>query len=350
MQIAEVEILGIKDTTIPAGFPSFTIQPVSMATLNGGSASFNAAATGTPTPTYQWLVGTNGVYTKLTVPGADSQILSLNAVTFANTADYVCAAANTYGSVTSSVARLTVLSPLQDVTSPSDVITAFGDMAGTHWNGSALAANAIDNTGVTYITGGNSDNGAAGFPPFLGPVGFVVTPALGSTLVTGLRVYTANGNPERDPTNYVFEGSMDGTTFYAISSGALNLPTARNDTSVGIDPTSCALQEILFPNTVSYTSYRLTFINTRDDSVAIAMQIADFELLGVAASPTPVLKVTVGANGVLTLTTTTNGKLQSTTVLNGASTVWTDVGSVTGSTTITPLPTDKAKFFRIVTP
>jgi hypothetical protein len=51
--------------------------------------------------------------------------------------------------------------------------------------------------------------------PFVGPVGIVVQPAIGNTIVTALRIYTANDADGRDPANYVLEGSIDG--FYVCA-------------------------------------------------------------------------------------------------------------------------------------
>jgi hypothetical protein len=95
-----------------------------------------------------------------------------------------------------------------------------------------------------------------------------------------LRFYTANDAVERDPANYVLEGSNDGINWSLISSNALFLPDTRNDTGLEIDPTTQALSQVRFSNTTAYAKYRVSFTHVKDDAAANAMQIGEVELLG----------------------------------------------------------------------
>ncbi len=359
MQIGEIEFLGVVDSADPS--PFFVTQPIGQTVYQGSSLFMSVFASGTPAPTLRWLRGTNGIYVALNdggaVSGSRTEYLSINPVAFTDAADYVCVAANASGSVTSTVAKVIVVSTLLDVTEPSDPILSLGDFSGGITGPAGAGANpinAIDNySTVKYENIGSSPNGTAGFPPFEGPTGLQVTPAMGSTLVTGLRIYTADANVERDPADYQLDGSRDGgTSFIPITGGTLALPEARSDAGLGFDPTQQPMQEILFANHQAYTTYRLTINNVKGPvNDARSMQLGEIELLGVAApGGSPTLTVTTGAGGSLTITSSAAGTLWSTTALNGAATVWSNEGAITGSVTITPVAGQPAKFYRVVVP
>jgi hypothetical protein len=80
---------------------SITTQPISESTNAGSSASFSVGVTGT-TPSYQWYYNTNTL-----LSGATNATLSLTNVKISGTYDVVVS--NAYGSLTSSIAKLTVL-------------------------------------------------------------------------------------------------------------------------------------------------------------------------------------------------------------------------------------------------
>jgi len=82
--------------------PQITTQPQSVAVAAGGSAQFSVAATGTPPPTYQWFFG--GV----AISGATSSSLSLTNVQAANAGSYSVTVSNSAGSVTSTMANLSL--------------------------------------------------------------------------------------------------------------------------------------------------------------------------------------------------------------------------------------------------
>lgn len=173
-----------------------------------------------------------------------------------------------------------------DVTTPGDPVLPV-DLDGTV--GSSPAAeqvpNAINNQRIKYLNFGepagvNSEQNT----------GFIVTPTLGAaqggTIVTGLRLYTANDQEPRDPASYTLEGSLTGTggPWIPISSGPLALPAGRNIITAPFSPTTPIaptdfFQEVSFLNVVPYTSYRLIFPTVKNSS-ANSMQIAEVEFLG----------------------------------------------------------------------
>jgi hypothetical protein len=147
---------------------------------------------------------------------------------------------------------------LQDVTLPGDFIvpTSFNSPGGED------VAKAIDNNPQTkYLNFDKLD------------AGFTVTPAPGPTVVTGLRLTSANDAPDRDPTGYVISGSDDGRTFVEIARGAV--PTF-NGRFVPV--------QVTFTNATAYRQYRLLFPTVRNPGAAVAMQIAEVEFLGWAGA------------------------------------------------------------------
>lgn len=352
MQIGEVELLGTVDNR---GLPFVSMPPTNTVAYLGTATQFYVGASGNPAPTYQWMKGTTALQNGGNISGATSSTLTINNLTSSDAGSYYVVVRNTQASVNSSTVTLTVISPMTDVTQPGDEIVGFGDQSGTLYTTSTNAANAIDNLDVKWQNGGSGFSTAAGFPPFQGPVGLIVKPTAGlgvrtNTLVTGLRLYTADANIERDPADFTLEGSNDDTTFKPIASGAFNLPFGRNNVSSSIDPVAQDMQEVLFSNIGTYTSYRITFNHVRNDSTANSLQFGEIELLGVVAGPNPTLTYSRGADGKLTLTTSIPGTLQSTTALKGASTQWVNEGPITGTVVITPSATDLVKLYRIVVP
>ena len=201
---------------------------------------------------------------------------------------------------------------LQDVTTPGDPILAV-DLDGTIGSSptNEQVLNAINNIRQKYLNFGEP----VGADSELN-TGFIVTPTLGAgsggTIVSGLRLFTANDQAPRDPASYRLEGSLGGTSgpWTLISSGALDLPLGRNVTNAPpdftgttpINPASDFFQEVLFVNAIPYTSYRLIFPTVRDAVSANSRQIADVEVLGVVV-PEP-STIALACSGVLGLVIT----------------------------------------------
>jgi hypothetical protein len=324
--------------------PIINAQPSSTNVLEGGSTSFTADISGTPPLTFQWQVGTNGNFVNLAesanASGTTTTNLTLNNVSATSPVDYRIVASNLAGSTTTRVAHLNVVSTKTDVTQPGDTVTAVGGSSPA----AESVANAIDNTTSKYLNYGLDGDQNAGFT---GPVGLTVTPSAGSAVVTGLRIYTANDAVERDPIDYLLEGSNDdGTTFTTVASGSLNLPDERNATGLDLDPIAQFNQEVRFANSGGYTTYRLTFKNVKNNTTANSVQIGEVELLGELGAGAPSLSVSY-ENGTITITSSQAGTLQSTTSLTPPVT-WTNEGAINGSTTVSN--TGSMRFFRVTTP
>lgn len=190
-----------------------------------------------------------------------------------------------------------VCSAQSDVTAPGDAILIVngvndGDGDSGPPPGSENVENAINNVGQKYLN--FLDLGS----------GLIVTPSfnagLGGTLVTGLRLYTANDATERDPASYLLEGALSAAgPWTAISSGGLDLPLGRNaGGNAPLDPLSSFNQTLFFANDDGYLAYRLTFPTLRNAPAANSMQIAEIELLGIAI-PAPASLGLAGLAGLV---------------------------------------------------
>lgn len=87
--------------------PVITTHPANASVLAGATATFTAAATGSPTPTFQWQRNSTNI------AGATSATYSVTATAALNGSVYRVIATNSLGSVTSNTATLTVNTPPQ---------------------------------------------------------------------------------------------------------------------------------------------------------------------------------------------------------------------------------------------
>jgi hypothetical protein len=343
-QLGELELLGTLDTS---GCPSVT-PPGAARAYAGTSATLTATVTGNPTPTDQWQKKTGGVFVNLVdnsnISGSQTPSLTINSVGAGDATDYRLIVANTCKTLTSSVVTLTIVSSLTDVTQPSDVVTDFGNAAGAPASNPAAS---IDDTFTAYTITGHGLNAEANFPPFGGPVGLVITPAIGSTRVNGIRFYPGANSSDNDPADYLLEGSNNGTTFTTIASGSLALPQARNDVALAVDPLTSSMQEIDFANNNTYTIYRVTFNHVNNDNTVSNLQLGELELLG---GTVPVVTISASGGGTLTITSSQPGTLLSATNLLSTGTVWTSEGPISGSVVITPAAGVPQKFYRVSVP
>jgi hypothetical protein len=98
--------------------PYIVTQPVSVTTNSGGTASFHVVAAGSGSLSYEWLKNGNIIFFAPNISGQSSDTLTVSSVTSADAAGYSVIVFGS-GSVTSSVANLTVLTPVSIVTPPS---------------------------------------------------------------------------------------------------------------------------------------------------------------------------------------------------------------------------------------
>lgn len=154
-----------------------------------------------------------------------------------------------------------------DVTQPGDPVVA----SSSNSPGSEGAANAIDNTQAKYL---NFDQRTPNNPPS----GFAVTPSIGSSLVTGMTIQSANDAPERDPSTVVLEGSNDDVLDY----NSPNWTFIVGFTNIPAFATRFETQTLLFDNYTPYKNYRWVVVAVATPN-GCCMQVADVELLGTSA-------------------------------------------------------------------
>lgn len=125
---SEVATLTVLDPT-----PAITMSPSNQVAILGQMAAFAVTATGVPPLYYQWRAGAldGGIYTNL--PGSEQfsdptvAMLYITNVALDNVADYLVVVSNSYGSVTSTPARLNVL------TNSAYRSVVLGDQPTSYW-------------------------------------------------------------------------------------------------------------------------------------------------------------------------------------------------------------------------
>ncbi|MFO1496977.1 MAG: hypothetical protein U1G07_01030 [Verrucomicrobiota bacterium] len=156
----------------------------------------------------------------------------------------------------------------KNVVQPSDPIIA----SSVNSPGSEGVVNAIDGTQAKYLNFDNNNNAK--------PSGFIVTPAVGATIVNGLAMQSANDAPERDPLSVTLEGSNDDAVT-DFNSGSWTVIYAN--TNVPAYTARYQTQTFKFDNFNAYKHYRWTVLLVQNaPSTANSMQIAEVQLLGAA--------------------------------------------------------------------
>jgi hypothetical protein len=101
--------------------PTIITQPASQIEVAGANASFQVSAAGTPPLSYQWMFnGTN-------LSGATDTNLSLMSIQSSQAGSYSVVVTNSAGSITSTVAQLTVVAAPSDTNKPTFYATEFDE-------------------------------------------------------------------------------------------------------------------------------------------------------------------------------------------------------------------------------
>jgi hypothetical protein len=105
---------------IIASPPQISVQPTNLSAVLSSNAAFNVTACGSTPLSYQWQrAGTNIFF-------GTNAVLTLNAITMDDAGDYQVLITNSAGSITSTVATLTVLQPPVITWQPWNVVAAPG--------------------------------------------------------------------------------------------------------------------------------------------------------------------------------------------------------------------------------
>ena len=164
-------------------------------------------------------------------------------------------------------AGVDVTGPLDTVQGvPNDGLTTGGDNNG--WPPNELPPFICDNQILTkYLH----------FKGNVEPTGVRITPAMGSTIVTGLTFTSANDAEARDPVEYELSGSNDSIDgpYTLIAEGPI-VDFAGDTIWERRTKTTTPIQ---FSNNVAYKHYQLMFPTIREAANANSMQVAEVELL-----------------------------------------------------------------------
>ncbi|MDD5141112.1 MAG: immunoglobulin domain-containing protein [Verrucomicrobiales bacterium] len=106
--------------------PAITSQPAGQSLTAGSSAQFAVAASGSAPLNYRWLKGGIGLTNGVKFSGVNSNVLTIAGIATADEGNYSVNITNLAGSVTSSVAPLTVVSSPSIVTPPASQTVSAG--------------------------------------------------------------------------------------------------------------------------------------------------------------------------------------------------------------------------------
>ncbi len=129
-------------------------------------------------------------------------------------------------------------------------------------------ANAIDGTEAKYLNFDGATN----------TCGFVVTPSVGATTITGCGMQTANDSPNRDPELVTIEGSTNANADYSTNTtwdliATITQPPITN---------RYFWRYYYFTNNTPYTSYRWTSVSNAGPGQN-SMQISEVQLLAITS-------------------------------------------------------------------
>jgi len=241
--------------------PVITTQPTNQTVTSGGNAAFTVAASGTPTPTYQWQVSVSGgAFTSLTnaapYSGVTTTTLTITNVTAGLSGNqYRAVATNSVGTATSAAATLTVSAPLPGsslafngttqrarfTTLPAmTVFTVEGWVKRTSDTGryETFLSNASSSYGQetvgVYVDGGNADCGSSPSDQFawaytrVGGGWFFQCSGVSATLNVWYHIAVTrdSANVTRIFVNGVLRNTINGTAAPTTSTGAFGIGNA----------------------------------------------------------------------------------------------------------------------------
>ena len=122
-EIAAIYLAGSAGKCFTPTVPTITSQPTNQTVVVGQTASFSVTASGTPPLSYQWSFDTTNIV------GATNATLVLPDVQLTNAGVYAVVVSNPGGSVLSSNATLTVLTPPMIITQPTNQAVYIGGTA-----------------------------------------------------------------------------------------------------------------------------------------------------------------------------------------------------------------------------
>jgi hypothetical protein len=148
---SSVAVLNVGDA------PAFAVQPTNLTLLTGSNAVFSATVTGSATLAYRWQKNGTNLSNGTGISGATNHTLTLSAITTNSSASYSLRVTNLYGSVTSSVATLTVVLP---PTITSTTLTNRTGECGLNTNSFFITTGGTAPLGIQWSLNGTAISGA----------------------------------------------------------------------------------------------------------------------------------------------------------------------------------------------
>lgn len=292
--------------------PVVTTNPANQSVAPGAAATFTAAASGSPSPTVQWQVSTDGLNFN-NLSGATSANLTLNNVTLSQNGNrYRAVFSNSCGSATSTAATLSVGCPSINLTPTtllsgtvgtnySQVFTANGGTAPYSFRvsaGSLPLGMTLSATSGTF----------SGTPTQGGTFNFTVT-ATDANGCTGSRGYSLTIACALDisPKAKSFTASGGTDSVSVIAGGGCAWTAVSNDNWISLTGATSGTGDSL----VTYSVAVYTGTIQRTGTLTVAGQTFTVTQSGVALNPTPVI-------GGLSPSTVTAGGGAFTLIVNGS--------------------------------
>jgi len=231
--------------TTPSAAPRVTADPADATVVAGSVVDLTAAASGNPNPSVEWELSSDGGSDWTTIIGATATSYSFTALAAQSGYVYRAVFTNGLGSATTSAATVTVLTPPQVTTQPSDYETYAGQNATFTATASGDPAPAVQ----WYSSANGTD--------------WTAIPGQTSTSYTAQNVTTAD----------------DGTEYQAIFTNSAGTATSDPATlTVTADPAAPAVTQ------------------QPADQVALSGDTATFTAAA-SGSPTPAVQWEVSSNG-----------------------------------------------------
>jgi streptogramin lyase len=295
--------------------PTVTTQPMNQTVTAGATATFTAAASGTPAPTVQWQVSTGGPFSDL--PGATSGTLTIPATTVGMSGNqYHAVFTNLSGAATSNAATLTVVpAPAGSAvtTQPANQTVTAGATATFTSAASGTPAPTVQwqvSTGGPFSDVPGATSGTLTIPgTTVGMSGnqyhavFTNAPGAATSNAATLTVNSAPAGPTvtTQPTNQTVTAGAT-ATFTSAASGT-PAPTVQWQVSTGgpfSDVPGATSGTLTIPGTtvgLSGNQYHAVFTNA---SGAVTSNAATLTVNSAAAGPQPTALPTLGNVAIAT--------------------------------------------------
>ena len=223
--------------------PSVTTQPASQILLAGSDASFSVTASGTQPLAYQWRKFGVNLTDGVAVSGAASTQLSLHSVALSDGGNYDVVISNGGGSITSSIATLTVNPP---VSVPVDAVVLVNSTSPRYSDFQRYIQPYLENFGVPYSVQNIATN----------PVGTNI----------GNHALIIIGHRALDTNHLYLSSAAQSAVSLAVSNGA-GLVNFDTDLAAGTSPRYQFIQDIFgFGYGSSGSSNTIVFTNAQTAS------------------------------------------------------------------------------------